>query len=214
MMWVDYLRSANWNQASGVGFCAYLLGCLAAGYYLVRARLGEDIRELGSGSVGARNVGRFLGKTGFLITVFCDFGKGGLAVWAARHFTTDERIVALAMVGVVAGHIWPMQLRFHGGKGMATSVGALSVYDPKLALAFCVLFLGAFVLQWRTTLPGMFALIGLPLAALLLGQDHIKVVLITIMSGMVLLAHRKNITEEIFLLVERRHMQTESDKSL
>ena len=69
-------------------------------------------------------------------------------------------------------------------------------------------------MQWRTTLPGMFALIGLPLAALLLGQDHIKVVLLTIMSGMVLLAHRKNITEEIFLLVERRHMQTESDKSL
>lgn len=214
MTWVDYLRSANWNQASGIGFCAYLLGCFAAGYYLVRSRLGEDIREMGSGSVGARNVGRVLGKAGFLITLICDFGKGGLAIWAARHFTTDERIVAFTMVAVVAGHIWPAQLRFHGGKGMATSLGALLVYDPKLALVYCVLFLGAFVLQWRTVLPGLFALVCLPIGALFLGQDRIQVGLITLMSGLVLLAHRKNITDEIHTLIGRRHMQAESDEPL
>ena len=214
MTWIDYLRSANWNQASAIGFCAYLLGCFAAGYYLVRSRIGEDIRELGSGSVGARNVGRVLGKTGFLVTLLCDFGKGGLAVWAAGHFTTDQRIVALAMVAVVAGHIWPAQLRFHGGKGMATSLGALLVYDPKLALVYCMLFLGAFVLQWRTVLPGLFALICLPLAALFLGQDRIQVFLIGLMSGLVLLAHRKNIIDEIFSLIERRHLQAESDEPL
>lgn len=214
MMWVDYLRSANWNQAGCISFCAYLLGCFAAGYYLVHQRLGEDIRELGSGSVGARNVGRVLGKTGFLITLLSDFAKGGLAVWLARHFTTDERIVALSMVAVVAGHIWPVQLRFHGGKGMATSLGALLVFDPKLALLYCALFLGAFVLQWRTVLPGLFALVCLPLGALLLDQDRIEVVLITIMSGLILLAHRKNIAEEISQIIERRHMQTETDESL
>jgi glycerol-3-phosphate acyltransferase PlsY len=214
MTWIDYLRSANWNQASAIGFCSYLLGCFAAGYYLVRSRIGEDVRELGSGSVGARNVGRVLGKTGFLVTLLCDFGKGGLAVWAAGHFTTDQRIVALAMVAVVAGHIWPAQLRFHGGKGMATSLGALLVYDPKLALVYCMLFLGAFVLQWRTVLPGLFALICLPLAALFLGQDRIQVFLIGLMSGLVLLAHRKNIIDEIFSLIERRHLQAESDEPL
>ena len=214
MTWVDYLRSANWNQASGIGICAYLLGCFAAGYYLVRSRLGEDVRELGSGSVGARNVGRILGKTGFLVTLFCDFGKGALAVWAAHHFTKDERIVTLAMVAVVAGHIWPAQLRFHGGKGMATSLGALLVYDPKLALVYCALFLGAFVLLWRTVLPGLFALICLPLVALFLGQDRIEVVLITVMNGLVLFAHRKNIADEISVLMERRHMHAETDKSL
>jgi glycerol-3-phosphate acyltransferase PlsY len=214
MTWVDYLRSANWNQASGIGFCAYLLGCFAAGYYLVRSRLGEDVRELGSGSVGARNVGRILGKTGFLVTLICDFGKGALAVWAARHFTKDEHIVALAMVAVVTGHIWPAQLRFHGGKGMATSLGALLVFDPKLAIIFCALFLGSFVLMWRTVLPGLFALICLPLAALLLDVDRIQVVLITLVSGLVLLAHRKNIADEIFLLIERRHMRVGSDKTL
>jgi glycerol-3-phosphate acyltransferase PlsY len=214
MTWIDYVRSANWNQASGIGFCAYVLGCFTAGYYLVRARLGEDIRTLGSGSVGARNVGRILGKTGFLVTLLCDFGKGGLAVWAARYFTTDERIVAFAMVAVVAGHIWPAQLRFHGGKGMATSLGALLVFDSKLALIYCVLFLGAFMLQWRTVLPGLFALVCLPLATLYIGQDRIQVFLITVTNGLVLLAHRKNITEEIAQIIERRHVAAESDDSL
>jgi glycerol-3-phosphate acyltransferase PlsY len=214
MMWVDYLRSANWNQASGISFCAYMLGCFATGYYLVRQRLGEDIRELGSGSVGARNVGRVLGKTGFLITLLCDFGKGGLAVWIARHFTTDERIVALAMVAVVLGHICPVQLRFHGGKGMATSLGALLVFNPKLTLLYCALFLIGFVLQWRTVLPALFALVCLPLGALLIDLDRIQVVLITVMSGLVLLAHRRNIGEEISQIIERRHLQAESDKSL
>lgn len=214
MTWVDYLRSANWNQASGIGFCAYLLGCFATGYYLVRARLGEDIRHLGSGNIGARNVGRILGKSGFLLTLLFDFAKGGLAIWVARHFTKDERIVAMAMVAVVAGHIWPFQLRFHGGKGMATTLGALLVFDPKLTLLFCAFFLGAFVLQWRTVLPALFALICLPLAALFLGQDRIQVVLITVMSGLVLLAHRRNIADEISELIERRHAHAESDESL
>jgi acyl phosphate:glycerol-3-phosphate acyltransferase len=214
MTWVDYLRSTNWNQASGIGFCAYLLGCFAAGYYLVRSRLGEDVRELGSGSVGARNVGRILGKTGFLVTLLSDFGKGALAVWIAHHFTKDERIVALAMVAVVAGHIWPAQLRFHGGKGMATSLGALLVFDPKLALIYCVLFLGAFVLLWRTILPGLFALICVPLVALFLDQDRIEVVLMTFAAGLVLFAHRKNIADEFSILIERRHAHARSDKTL
>src|ERR1043166_9636458 len=117
MSWMDNLHSADWNQASVICCCAYLAGCFTSGYYLVRMRLGEDIRELGSGSVGARNVGRVLGKTGFLLTLGLDFAKGSFAVWAARHFTTpvDERLVALAMASVIAGHVWPLQLRFRGG---------------------------------------------------------------------------------------------------
>ena len=214
MSWVDTLHSANWNQASGVGLFAYVLGCFAVGYYLVRFRLHEDVRELGSGSVGARNVGRYLGKTGFFLTVASDFGKGALAVWAARHFTTDERIVAFAMVAVVVGHIWPAQLRFRGGKGMATSLGALLVFDPKLAFTFAVLFLCAFALQRRTMLPGLFAIAFLPVAAFMRDYDAAKIVMISVLSGLVLLAHRKNLMEEIAQLAERRHARTESDDTL
>src|SRR4051812_39893298 len=112
MSWIDNLHSANWNQAGAIALCAYLLGCFTAGYYLVRMRTGLDIREVGSGSVGARNVSRVLGAGGFLLTLLCDFGKGALAVWAARHYVPDERLAALAMVAVVIGHIWPLPLRF------------------------------------------------------------------------------------------------------
>ena len=104
---------------------AYLLGCFASGYYLVRWRLGRDIRDLGSGSIGARNVGRNLGPAGFALTLLLDLAKGAVAVElpAQLHATAWAR--ALALAAVVAGHVWPVQLGFRGGKGVAPSVGAL-----------------------------------------------------------------------------------------
>lgn len=202
-MWFETLHSANWSRASGISSCAYLLGCFSTGYYLVRAKLGEDIRDLGSGNIGARNVGRVLGKTGFVLTLLCDFGKGALAVWGARHFTSDERIVAMAMIAVVAGHIWPMQLHFRGGKGMASLLGALLVFDPRLALTFAVLFLCLFALLRRTVLPGLFSLACLPLVEMLQGDDHAQIVFISVLAAIVLAAHRKNLSEEFSQLARR-----------
>src|SRR5215212_2060468 len=123
MPWIEQLQSANWTQASWLMLGAYLLGCFTTGYYLLKMRSGQDIRALGSGSVGARNVGRVLGSTGFIVTLLGDFAKGAFAVWAATHFTKDDRLIALSMLAVVVGHVWPAQLRFRGGKGVATSLG-------------------------------------------------------------------------------------------
>ena len=212
MQWIESLRSANWNQASGICLLSYLLGCVTAGYYLVRFIAGKDLRELGSGSVGARNVGRVLGKTGFLLTVLMDFGKGALAVWAARHITTDDRLVALAMLAVVIGHIWPVQLRFHGGKGMATSLGALLVYDPALALSFAVLFLCLFAWIRRTVLPALFALTCLPLAAMALDRGPYSETLLLLLAVFVIVGHRKNLMGEFSQLAARRHPQPEPDQ--
>src|SRR5882672_2223099 len=153
MAWIDQMQPANWNRASGIALSAYILGCFTTGYYYVRLRTEQDIRELGSGSVGARNVGRILGWKGFFVTLLGDFAKGALAVWAAQHFTPDSRLVALALMAVVAGHVWPVQLRFHGGKGIATSLGALLVYDYHLALAFIILFVCAYAVLRKTVLP-------------------------------------------------------------
>ncbi len=213
MSWIENLHSANWNQASGLCVFSYVLGCFTAGYYLVRFFADKDIRELGSGSVGARNVSRVLGKPGFFLTVFFDFGKGALAVWTAQHFTSDDRVVAFAMLAVVAGHIWPMQLRFHGGKGMATSLGALLVYDPQLALTYAVLCLCLLVAFRRMILPGLFALAALPLAGLLLGHSPAKVILISALAALVLSAHRKNLAEEFSHLAARRHLDPKPDRS-
>src|SRR5580698_8498322 len=117
MEWNEQLQMVDWPRAAACGVGAYLIGCFTTGYYLVRAWTGKDIRETGSGSSGARNVGRVLGKQGFFFTVLGDFAKGALAVWLTREWTNDELCAALAVVAVVAGHLWPVQLKFHGGKG-------------------------------------------------------------------------------------------------
>src|SRR6266853_1388159 len=154
MAWIDQLASANWSQAARYALGAYILGCFTTGYYLVRMLHREDIRALGSGNLGAKNVGRILGWKGFAITLLGDCGKGALAVWAAQHFSRDAGPVAVTLLAVVAGHVWPMQLRFHGGKGIATSLGGLLVYDYHLALAFIILFVCAYAVLRKTVLPG------------------------------------------------------------
>lgn len=209
MAWIDQLQPANWNRASGIAFSAYLLGCFTTGYYYVRLRTEQDIRELGSGSVGARNVGRILGWKGFLVTLLGDFAKGALAVWAAQQFTPDTRLVALALLAVVVGHVWPAQLRFHGGKGIATSLGGLLVYDYRLAIIFALMFGGAFATLRSTVLPGLIAFACLPLASIYLYWDPEpgRVVAITTLSALILLTHRKNLSTEFFQLVERRNAQ-------
>jgi len=207
MPWIDQLQPANWNQASGIAFGAYILGCFTTGYYYVRVRTDQDIRDLGSGSVGAKNVGRVLGWRAFWVTLLGDFAKGACAVWAAQHFTTDPRLVALALLAVVAGHIWPIQLRFQGGKGIATSLGGLLVYDYRLTLVYVLLFAGAFATLRRSVLPGLFAFACLPLASMYMywGPEPPKVVATSALAAMVLLAHRKNLSDEFSHFLERRN---------
>ncbi len=204
MAWAEQLQSVNWFQATSCALGAYLLGGVATGYYLVRARAGRDIRDFGSGSTGARNVGRLLGRSGFGLTVLGDFGKGALAVGSTLAWIHDYHLAALAMLAVVAGHIWPVTLRFRGGKGVATSLGALLVFDYRLALTFAALFLAGFILTRKSTLPGMFAFACLPLAGWWFDPDGRMAMLIVVLSAMILFAHRKNLIEEIVVLSVRR----------
>ena len=87
MAWMEQLQATDGGQATVCAMGAYVLGCFATGYYLVRARTGRDIREIESGNIGARNVSSVLGKAGFFLTVLGDVAKGVLAVWAAWRFT-------------------------------------------------------------------------------------------------------------------------------
>lgn len=111
------LRDLLWVAAS------YALGCLTAAYYLTRWRLGRDIRQMGSGTVGARNTGRVLGAAGFTAVFVWDAFKGVLAVALAPRITGWPWLAAAALIAAVVGHCWPAQLRFHGGKGIAVTVG-------------------------------------------------------------------------------------------
>lgn len=203
MTWVEQLQSANWPQITAYSLGAYILGCFATGYYLVRALRGMDIRNVDSGSVGARNVSKVLGRTGFVLTTLGDFGKGVLAVWATLHVTGDRQLAVLVMLAVTVGHIWPAQLLFRGGKGVATSLGALLIYDWRLAVTYSVIFLGGFALTRKTILPGLFGYICLPFAAYWLDHDGMKTTVIATLSAMVLFAHRRNIVEEFPALAAR-----------
>lgn len=199
------------GDAGLAGLGAYVLGCFATGYYLVRALRGQDIRTLASGNIGARNAGRVLGPTGFLLTTLGDVLKGILAVWAAQKFFPDERMMSVALLGVVAGHIWPAQLRFQGGKGVATSIGALAVYDWRLLVLYAVVFACGYLVAHRTVLPGLFAFICVPGADYWLHSDGFRVFLLALLAVMILFAHRKNLMTEIPALHTRRRASSKSD---
>jgi len=125
------------SRESLVILTGYVLGCFASGYYLVRWRTGDDVRVVGSGSAGATNVGRVLGWQGFWLTVSFDFLKGFFAVWLAEHFHLKPAGVMLTLLAVVAGHIWPVQLWFRGGRGVATALGGLTIFDHGGHAGFC-----------------------------------------------------------------------------
>jgi glycerol-3-phosphate acyltransferase PlsY len=121
---------------------AYAAGCLNTGYYLVRVLRGEDIRTRHSGSTGARNTARSLGKAGFAAVFAGDAGKAALVLFGARYGIEtgmpglDARILPWLIPAVVAGHIWPAQLGFKGGKGLSAAAGAFLVIDYRVVAGF------------------------------------------------------------------------------
>jgi len=203
MAWVEQMESLGFLETLGCVLGAYALGCFSTGYYIVRARTGRDIREIESGSSGARNVGRVLGKSGFAATFLGDFIKGALAVWAVRHFSGSNLLAAIAMLCVVAGHIWPVMLRFHGGKGAITSLGALLVYNPYLVLAYFAVFLPGVALTRKSLLPGMAAYLCLPLVSYWLHRDPVESAIVAVLGGLVIFAHRQNLLREFPVLAAR-----------
>jgi glycerol-3-phosphate acyltransferase PlsY len=200
MDWNQHLASVDWFRSAGCVAGAYLIGCFTTGYYLVRWQTGQDIRGIGSGSTGARNAGRILGKPGFMLTVIGDLAKGAVAVWLARFLAHDEFFAALAVPAVVAGHLWPAQLRFHGGKGIATSFSALLVFDFRLALTQLALFGILFAIARRTLLPAMFSFLCLPAICWFFIRDNFTIAVITALSAAILFAHRRNLSEEFSAL--------------
>lgn len=113
----------------------YVLGCFVAAYYVTRWRRGVDIRTSGSGNAGARNMARVYGMTDAVITLLIDAAKGALAVLTGLVFVGAEWAGVAALLAAIVGHIWPVQLAFHGGKGAATGLGGILVIDPVAALA-------------------------------------------------------------------------------
>lgn len=175
----------------------YAIGCCTAGYYWVRWRTGLDLRFQGSGNIGAKNVGRLVGPSGFAVTLAIDALKGALAVKLAVYFGASPEILVASILAVIIGHNWPLQLRFHGGKGIATSVGALLAYDSWIVLVLLGLCFSFFALIRNFTLSGLLAFALAPLVVFLYGAENPTTAAISFIAIIILISHRKNIREEI-----------------
>jgi glycerol-3-phosphate acyltransferase PlsY len=171
---------------------SYALGCFSTAYYLVRWRTGQDIRTLGSGTAGARNAGRVLGKGGFALTFLGDAGKGALAVGLARWLDLPAYGMVAAFIAVVAGHLWPIQLGGKGGKGASTAVGVGLVIDPVLGLATLSIALVFLLLTRSFTRAGMIAMALAPVVAWLLRLGPLVVGGVLVVALLLLFAHRQD----------------------
>ena len=121
--------------------CAYLVGSIPFGYLIVLIFEGSDIRLTGSGNIGATNVMRKLGPLGAVCTLILDIAKGYLVVLFTNYMEPNNSIiVALVMISVVVGHVFPVFLRFKGGKGVATSAGVLLCLSLTCILITFIIF--------------------------------------------------------------------------
>src|SRR5208337_638764 len=127
---------------------SYLLGSIPFGYILVRAFRGQDVRQTGSGNIGATNVSRTSPRLGVL-TLILDMLKGLTAVAVTRMlFPDDTMLFGAAAFFAIVGHIFPVWLRFRGGKGVATGLGSFALLAPKPLLVTVGVFI-AVVLVFR-----------------------------------------------------------------
>lgn len=120
---------------------AYLLGSISFAVVMSRAFGLEDPRTYGSGNPGATNVLRSGNKWAAGLTLLGDAAKGWLAVWGASRFDASPSVQALVALAVFLGHLYPVFLRFKGGKGVATAFGVMLAIQPLLALAACLIWL-------------------------------------------------------------------------
>ena len=177
----------------------YALGCFSTAYYLFRFSTGQDIRGCGSGNAGARNIGRELGVPAFVVTFLIDGGKGFLTIALADYFRLGEASQMLAMIAVVAGHIWPAQLGFRGGKGVATAIGALAGFDVKILIPLIIIFAIAFLvakhLPENFTVAGLLAVAISPITAAIFHQSVAVTAGVWILAALIIFAHRENLRE-------------------
>jgi glycerol-3-phosphate acyltransferase PlsY len=175
----------------------YLLGSIPSGYLAGRWCKGIDLRTIGSGSTGATNVLRNVGKGPALVVFLVDVAKGAAAVLLARALSQDASLANWIEVGAglaaLAGHIWPVWLGFKGGKAVATGFGMFLGLAWPVGLACFGVFLAVLSLSRIVSLASVIAAISLPLL-MVAGSNGLANVLIALVAmALVLWRHRSNL---------------------
>jgi glycerol-3-phosphate acyltransferase PlsY len=177
---------------------AYLLGSIPVGLWVARVLGGPDPRQHGSGNLGTANVYRLLGWKAGALTLLGDVAKGALPVALARLTLTppggwQETGVALVGAAAVLGHVFPLYLRFKGGKGVATTFGVVAVLAPWAALNLAVVYVLALAQTRIFSVSALICAWLLPVAVGLFADSKAYLLLAGVLSGLILVCHRDNL---------------------
>ena len=172
---------------------AYGLGSIPFGLILTNFAGAGDIRQIGSGNIGATNVLRTGNKKLAVATLLFVAGKGAVAVFLSVHFNMPA-LTAVATVLVVTGHCFPVWLKFKGGKGVATSFAALTTLDIRIGVIFVVVWLITALVSRYSSLSALLAMIGCIFGGFFLLEDIMAQIAILILGALVWSRHLANIS--------------------
>jgi|SRR5215470_14619907 glycerol-3-phosphate acyltransferase PlsY len=171
---------------------SYLLGSVPSGFIIGKLS-GLDVRKAGSGNIGATNVARVIGKGGGLLTLLADTAKGLIPVLAARQMALSDPLTALIGVAAFLGHLYPIFLKFKGGKGVATALGVLLALAPAATVVLMVVFAGVAFTTRIVSLSSMAAAMAAPLVLWLFYYPPASILMSAFMAAMIVLRHYANI---------------------
>lgn len=170
---------------------SYLFGCFPSGLVLGKLIYKKDIRQFGSGNLGATNTFRVLGKKAGFIVMFLDIFKGFIVVFFPLWFNVDIPSIFVGICAVI-GHVFPIFLKFKGGKAVATSAGAVLGVHPVLLIVLAIVFIIILYSTKYVSLSSMIAGIGCVIGAIIIGDLPFLIVSIAIML-ILLVRHQSNI---------------------
>ena len=185
----------TWETLSGPVLAlliGYVLGSIPFGLILTRfAGLG-DVRNIGSGNIGATNVLRTGRKGLAAATLLLDGGKGAAAVLIVRALWPDPGLESLAAIAAFLGHLYPVWLRFKGGKGVATLIGVVAALLWPAAIVVAVVWIGALLITRYSSVGGMSGALSAPIAAFALGRIDLAILFLGF-ALLILWTHRANL---------------------
>jgi len=192
-----------WLPALGLVLLGYIIGATPFAYVLASRFAGVDVRRAGSGNVGAANVWRTASRKLAIFAALLDMAKGLAVVLLARGAGQSETVVTAAGVASVVGHIYPLWLRFHGGKGVATACGVFAGLAPRLVWPAAAVFL---LTVWLTRYASAGSVAGmLTLMILALSSDSSPAIVLgaCVTTALVIFRHRENL-KRLMTGTERR----------
>jgi glycerol-3-phosphate acyltransferase PlsY len=172
---------------------AFLCGSIPFGLLLVKVAGKGDVREHGSGNIGATNVSRVGGKALGILTLLLDIAKGFLPVFIAKQLGWSESALSLLAICAVLGHGFTPWLRFRGGKGVATALGAALAFRAAMVLPALGVFIALLLVFRYVSLGSVMAAVALPLLLMWKGATPLVLLLWTGLSLIVILKHHENI---------------------